>query len=69
MTDNTKQTQKKGKRPTHTVFVETRIHGKPHNIKIGAAWKHSKGDGFNISLNNMVVFENKAKDETPNTQS
>ncbi len=65
----TDKTEKKGRKPTHTVFVETYIQGKSHNVKVGAAWKHSKGGGFNISLNNMVVFENKTKGENPNPQS
>ena len=65
----TTKTETKGKKPTHTLFVKTYIDGKPHNVKAGAAWKHSKGDGFNIVFNDMVVFENKVKDETLNTQS
>jgi hypothetical protein len=68
MTDTNTQPSK-DKRPTHTVFAKTYIDGSQHNIKIGVAWKHSKGDGFNISLNDMVAFENKGKAETNPAQS
>jgi hypothetical protein len=55
--------QKKGNKPTHTVYTKTYIDGNAVNVRIGVAWKHSKGNGFNISLNDMVVFENKPKEE------
>ncbi|MEO1033390.1 MAG: hypothetical protein AAFX55_18525 [Bacteroidota bacterium] len=59
----TTQTKPKGKNPTHTLYVKSYIDGNSVNVKAGVAWKHSKGDGFNISLNDMVVFENKPREE------
>jgi len=64
-TNNTDQT-KKGKSPTHTLYVKSYIDGNPVNVKAGVAWKHSKGDGFNLSLNDMVAFENKPKTDNSN---
>ena len=69
MTDQTQnQESKKGNRPTHSVYAKAYVNGQKLNVKIGGAWKHSKGTGFNISLNDMVIFENtpkpKAKPET-----
>ncbi|MEM6721122.1 MAG: hypothetical protein AAF611_17465 [Bacteroidota bacterium] len=63
----TKQTHnnelKTGNKPTHFVYAKAYINGQKLNVKIGAAWKHSKGNGFNISLDDMVVFENTPKSE------
>ncbi|MQW85996.1 hypothetical protein [Sinorhizobium saheli] len=45
----------KSNRPTHDVFV---VEGEGNNAywtKIGAAWPHDDGDGFNISLIAMPI--------------
>tara|TARA_B100001250_G_scaffold371975_1_gene357126 strand:+ start:765 stop:968 length:204 start_codon:yes stop_codon:yes gene_type:complete len=59
------RTNQPSKKPTHTVFANTYINGRPVNIRVGAAWKHSKGSGFNISLDSLVAFENKPNEEQP----
>jgi len=59
MTNTTQNTLDKDTTPTHKVFVNAYMNGQPIKVKVGVAWKHSKGNGFNISLDNMVVFENK----------
>ena len=41
----------------------------PKLVRVGVAWKHSKGEGFNIALNDMVAFANKDKAETNTAQS
>jgi hypothetical protein len=64
MTDNTNQNSSKGKQPTHILYMDAYVDNKPRKVKVGAAWQHSKGGGFNIALNDIVAFENKAKDET-----
>jgi hypothetical protein len=61
MTLQTQNFEKKGNQPTHGVYIKTYVSGSPVNVRVGVAWKHSKGSGFNISLNDMVVFENKPK--------
>lgn len=62
MNNQTKnQEPKKGNKPTHNVYAKAYVNGQKLNVKIGGAWKHSKGNGFNISLNDMVVFENTPK--------
>lgn len=63
MTNKTKTSETKGKHPTHTLFVTNYLNGSPIRLRIGAAWKHEKGNGFNISLDDIVAFENKPKDE------
>ena len=64
MIENT-QHEKKGKAPTHTLFVTNTINGSTVRLRVGVAWKHEKGNGFNIALDNFVAFENKPKDENP----
>lgn len=61
MTDKTNE--KKSKYPTHTLFATNNVNGKLIQLRVGVAWKHEKGNGFNISLDNIVAFENKPKDE------
>ncbi len=66
MTTQTKKQTKegeKGKRPTHTLFVTNYVNGSPIRLRIGAAWKHEKGNGFNIALDDIVAFENKPKED------
>ena len=67
MTNNTNQNEQAKKQPTHILYINSYVDGKPRKVKVGAAWQHSKGNGFNIALNDMVAFENTPRDETPNT--
>ncbi|MGB5943283.1 MAG: hypothetical protein WBG71_10405 [Leeuwenhoekiella sp.] len=55
------------KHPTHTLFINQRFDGNLIRVKAGVAWKHSKGDGLNISLNDMVAFENKEEVKSSNS--
>tara|TARA_R100000697_G_C5347402_1_gene170820 strand:- start:326 stop:529 length:204 start_codon:yes stop_codon:yes gene_type:complete len=55
------------KRPTHTLFASQTIDGQEVKIRVGVAWKHKKGDGFNIALDNLVAFTNKKSDENTET--
>ncbi len=59
MTNTIENISDKDKTPTHKVFVNAYMNGSPVKVKVGVAWKHTKGNGFNISLDNMVVFENR----------
>lgn len=43
-----KQNQKS--KPDHAVYVVEGEGDKAHWTKIGAAWSHNDGDGFNIQL-------------------
>ena len=42
----------KGSKPTHSAYVvkESSTGGKSFWNRIGSAWKHKDGDGFNIQL-------------------
>lgn len=64
MTDKRNETETKGKKPTHTLYTNSYVDNNPKLVKVGVAWKHSKGEGFNIALNDIVAFENKEKDES-----
>ena len=60
----TTQTEtKKGNKPSHTLYTKSYVDGQSKLVKVGVAWQHSKGNGFNISINDMVAFENKEKQE------
>lgn len=41
--------------PSHNVYTNIGGHDNKVKIKIGAAWKHTKGDGFNIQLNALPI--------------
>jgi hypothetical protein len=61
MTDQDQQASELGKKPTHIIYAKAYISKQPVNVRVGVAWKHSKGDGFNIQLDQMVAFVNKPK--------
>jgi hypothetical protein len=42
-------------RPTHQVFVVEGEGDKAFWTKIGAAWQHKDGDGFNVTLMAMPL--------------
>jgi hypothetical protein len=52
MSDNTKANETVGsKLPTHNVYtVRNREGRKPFWTKIGSAWAHADGNGFNVQL-------------------
>ena len=59
--------------PSHDVFHVTGDGDKARWTKLGAAWQHRDGEGFNITLNfvpitqdgRFVVRKNKPKAEAP----
>jgi hypothetical protein len=55
------------KKPTHTLFATQTVNGKTTRVRVGVAWKHKKGDGFNVSIDNLVAFANKQDDEQSET--
>ncbi len=60
-------TQKQSKRPSHAVYVVEGEGDKVHWTKIGAAWTHEDGEGYNVTLsalplNGRLVIR-KPKDE------
>ena len=42
--------QTKSKRPSHAVYVVEGEGERAFWTKIGAAWQHEDGDGFNVAL-------------------
>jgi len=55
----------KDKNPTHAIYVTRKRGNEIDYITVGVAWKHQKGDGFNISLNRMVAFPLDKNGEKP----
>ena len=65
MTANTQNTDKKGSRPTHILFVKSEDFNPAINIKIAAMWEHQNGDGFNFGLEELILKQDKdAKGKT-----
>lgn len=64
-TENNQSTE--DKRPTHTLFATQTIEGQEVKIRVGVAWKHKKGEGFNVALDNLVAFANKKSEQTTET--
>ncbi|KRB18266.1 hypothetical protein ASD99_31035 [Mesorhizobium sp. Root695] len=48
-------TQKQSKRPSHEVYVVEGEGDKTHWTKVGAAWPHDDGEGFNITLSALPL--------------
>ena len=68
MTKQTNTTEKKSNRPTHTLFHVTGEGDDTNWTRIGAAWAHQDGKGFNLDvemipmkLGRFVVREPKPK--------
>ena len=68
MTNTTNTTEKKSNRPTHTLFHVTGEGDDTNWTRIGAAWAHQDGKGFNLDvemipmkLGRFVVREAKPK--------
>lgn len=55
--------------PTHNIYVNVGSGDSSMKLKVGAAWMHKTGDGFNIVLNansldgKMVAFSAKSDAE------
>lgn len=62
---------RKPNRPSHTLWMVEGEGEKANWTEIGALWKHSKGDGFNLSLSaipmardaRLVILTRKAKEQ------
>jgi hypothetical protein len=62
---------RKPNRPSHTLWMVEGEGDKADWTEIGALWKHSKGDGFNLSLRaipmakdaRLVILARKAKEQ------
>jgi len=51
MSDQTNETKSAGKSPSHTVYhVRDREGQKSFWTRIGAAWAHADGNGFNLQM-------------------
>lgn len=51
MTDNTTRKTQAGKAPSHTAYqVRDGKSGKSYWTRIGSAWSHNDGSGFNIQI-------------------
>ncbi len=48
-------TQKQSKRPSHAVYVVEGEGDKTHWTKIGAAWTHEDGEGYNVTLSALPL--------------
>ena len=59
MTANAQKTEKKGKRPTHMLFVKSEDFNPAINIKIAAMWEHQNGEGFNFGLEELILKQDK----------
>jgi hypothetical protein len=46
---------KRNQKPTHTVYVVEGEGEKAFWTKVGAAWAHEDGQGYNVSLTAMPV--------------
>lgn len=59
----TTQTETNTKMPTHTIYVVEAKEGntKSEWHKVGAAWEHSDGEGFSLSINTMGITYLQAK--------
>jgi hypothetical protein len=62
---------RKRNRPSHTLWMVEGAGDKADWTEIGALWKHSKGDGFNLSLRaipmardaRLVILARKANEQ------
>jgi hypothetical protein len=51
MTDDTTNTAATSKAPSHTAYqIRNGKNGKSYKTRIGAAWAHADGTGFNILI-------------------
>ncbi len=65
-------TNRKPNRPSHTLFIVADDKEDTIWTEIGALWTHSKGNGFNLTLNRelrLVILPRKAKEEQPKEEA
>jgi hypothetical protein len=56
MTDKTESKAAAGKAPSHIAYqVRDSEDGKGFWTRIGAAWQHADGKGFNVTLDNIPL--------------
>jgi len=67
MTDNTKQIEKKGERPSHSLFVKSTQFGNPINMRFSPIWNHPEKGYMSLSPEKLQIRVNpNAKNgETP----
>lgn len=66
MTDNKKQTQKTGDRPTHSLFVKSEQFGNPINMRFSAIWNKPQKGYMSLSPEKLQLRENpNAKEDEP----
>lgn len=65
MTTKTPQTETNGKKPTHTLYVKSDVFSSPFNIKLAAMWEHSKGEGLNFGMEELILHIDKDKTGNP----
>ena len=54
----TEETPTKGKSPTHIAYhVRERVGDKGYWTRIGAAWQHKDGKGFNVQLDVPIPLD------------
>lgn len=61
MSDNTNTSEQAstGKRPSHLVYHVREVEGRDKGFwtRIGSAWAHSDGKGFNVQLEGLVPLD------------
>ena len=70
MTTQTETTTKEKQVPAFYIFDTVETNGKKENKRIGAAFAHKKGNGFNLVINGKryAAFPPKAKTATETVQ-
>ena len=61
-----KQTEKKGNRPTHSLFIKSDQLTKPFNVKVASMWQDNEKGYISFSLQELELRENpNAKGDEP----
>lgn len=69
MTNNKKPTDKKGDRPTHSLFVKSEQFGNPINMRFSPIWNHPEKGYMSLSPEKLQLRENpNAKNGEPRFQ-
>lgn len=58
MTNNNKQTQKTGNRPTHGLFIKSEQFGNPINVRFSAIWNNQEKGYMSLSPEKLGIREN-----------
>jgi len=65
----TNKTQKKGDRPTHSLFVKSEQFGNPINMRLAAIWNNPEKGYMSLSPEKLQIRENpNAKGDEPRFQ-